>query len=452
MRRNGIWERVPLDAARSGELPYVPAVPGLPPAILPGRRVPGVEPEPMRPRYAERFRCIASACEDTCCQGWTVPIDQGTYEKYRSMEAMKPHLGTLIVLNTSAPTTADYARIPMAAHETCGFLDEERLCGVQKQLGAEALSVTCNTFPRAISQVAGEREEALNLSCPEAARLTLLDRQLGAWGEGNLDRYGAFRFGDGARPLLAIRDFVLLLVGDRRYALWQRMYLLGILTRRLQALSGGAPLAEWAEGNGRQVARLLADSARVATVGTLRAAMDETEARPAEQLQVVMEMLRMRLSQQPIPARFLECVKDFEDGLGCAAAACEQDILTAYQGSYERWYRPWMERHPYVMENYLANSVFKNSYPVGRKSDAGKTDPESEHMVLTMQMALIQTLLVGMAGRYREGFGAEHVVKLVQSFGRTFEHSRESVAQMKELVRVKGLGNSRGIALLLRLA
>jgi len=431
------------------------------PKIQPGRpsvpRIPGLpEPRPsreyVRPEYAARFRCIASACEDTCCKGWSVPIDQGTYEKYRSSEVMKPHLGTLIVLNTSQPTTADYARIPMSAESTCGFLDAEQLCGVQKKLGAEALSVTCNTYPRAIAQVGGEVEEALNLSCPEAARVTLLEPDLGAWTD-RADRYGAFRLGamDARQAGLAIREFALALVADRRYALWQRMYLLGILTRRLQALSFGVPAAEWVEANPRTVARLLADSARVATVGTLRAAMDGAEARPAEQLQLVMEMLRIRLSQPPVPARFRECVADFEAGLGCAAATCEQDILAAYGSNYENYYRPFMERHPYVLENYLANHVFKNAYPFGRKSDEGRTDPESEHMVLTVQLAVIQTLLVGMAGKYREGFGAEHVVKLVQSFGRTFEHSRESVAQVKELVRARGLGNSRGIAVLLRL-
>jgi lysine-N-methylase len=26
------------------------------------------------------FRCIGSACEDTCCQGWNVLIDRGAFE------------------------------------------------------------------------------------------------------------------------------------------------------------------------------------------------------------------------------------------------------------------------------------------------------------------------------------------------------------------------------------
>jgi len=35
--------------------------------------------------YAERFRCIGSACEDTCCKGWGIPIDREAYEKYRNL-------------------------------------------------------------------------------------------------------------------------------------------------------------------------------------------------------------------------------------------------------------------------------------------------------------------------------------------------------------------------------
>ena len=34
----------------------------------------------IRPFYAENFHCIGSACEDTCCRGWSVPIEKATYE------------------------------------------------------------------------------------------------------------------------------------------------------------------------------------------------------------------------------------------------------------------------------------------------------------------------------------------------------------------------------------
>ena len=34
----------------------------------------------LMPRYTERFRCIGSACEDTCCASWTIHIDKKTYK------------------------------------------------------------------------------------------------------------------------------------------------------------------------------------------------------------------------------------------------------------------------------------------------------------------------------------------------------------------------------------
>jgi hypothetical protein len=129
----------------AGTLPTQPAI--APPLRLPPPKLPGspqTQPrEYTRPTYAERFRCIGSACEDTCCQGWGVPIDQTTYEKYRSTDFLKAHLGTLIQLNTSNPTTSDYARIPLTIQSVCPFLDAERLCGIQKQLGG-LLSDLCD--------------------------------------------------------------------------------------------------------------------------------------------------------------------------------------------------------------------------------------------------------------------------------------------------------------------
>ena len=460
----------------------------LPPVHLPppGPK-PGWTPEPAkeyaRPQYAGRFQCIASACEDTCCKGWEVPIDRKTYEKYERSEVLKPHLGTLIVLNTKSPTPSDYARIPLTAQAECGFLDEERMCGIQKQLGAEMLSVTCATYPRAISTNAREVETALNLSCPEAARVTLLETNLlgeGFWREHGPDRYTSLREAGrkadpspsarakrvqpsrlprGFEPQLAIREYALLVLGDRRYPLWQRLYLLGILTRRLQALSGASPttvsVAAWAETNPEKVAQLLADSARVAMQESLRLAMNQVLGQPDQQLQLVVELLRIRVRQPPVPMRFIECVQDFEEGLGCGTVPSEQ-IPHAYAESYRRYYRPLMEQHPHLLENYLINFVFKNNFPFGRPKAPGvepsaeATNAESEQLALCMHAAVTQTLLVGMAARYREGFDCTHVVKLVQSMAKTFEHSLEAIQQIAEFVKARKLNNLKGMTLLLR--
>src|SRR5450756_2469886 len=67
--------------------PVGPEWPILPPAEQP-EWTPFPEREYTRPSYSGHFQCIASACEDTCCKGWAVPIDQKTHEKYESMACL----------------------------------------------------------------------------------------------------------------------------------------------------------------------------------------------------------------------------------------------------------------------------------------------------------------------------------------------------------------------------
>lgn len=461
----------------AGALPTLPAI--SPPLRLPPPKLPEspqTQPrEYTRPTYAERFQCIGSACEDTCCQGWGVPIDQTTYEKYRSTEFLKPHLGTLIQLNTTNPTTSDYARIPLTIQSACPFLDAERLCAIQKQLGQEMLSVTCATYPRAVSTNGSQAERALNLSCPEAARLTLLDPDLlGNGGRVTRRNHYAAVLYDAVNPpqrqprgtsdhspacyepQLAIREFVLLLLTDRSYPVWQRLYLLGLFARRLQTLTSNADVAAWSDANPAAVAQLLADRAQVAIEFRLRSMMDEIEARPADRLQFVVELLRLRVSEPPIASRFLECIQVFELGLGCAKAKSEGEILEAYAEGDKKYYRPLMARHPYLLENYLMNYVFKNSYPFGRQSrqavpDSTKgSDVESEYLLLCAHATLAETLLIGMAAYHREAFDLVHVVKLVQSLAKAIEHSKQFLDQIILFVRAQNLNNPHGIALLLK--
>jgi lysine-N-methylase len=442
----------------------------------------------LRPQYVEPFRCIGPACEDTCCQGWSVPIDQATYEKYVAIESMKPHLGTVIVPNPEGAKRSDFARILTTSTSACFFLDEERLCTIQRQHGPSLLSNTCATYPRSIAAVSGVEERSLSLSCPEAARLTLLhDNLLGSsasllasnapWQATGPERYAAIlqeidRFQEAERradhdgadpglipydPVLATREFALLVLTDRSYPIWQRLLLLGTVARQLRTLSQGSSEAAYAAEHPAIVAQLLADSATVVSQSKLRAVMDEVSLQPAEQLPLILDLLRLRVSQPPIAPRFLECLKDFETGLGTATATSEAQILAAFTDAHRRYVRPLLERHPHLLENYLANYVFRNNYPFGKPSNQSDqalgddaTNAGNEHMLLCAQLGLLQTVLVGMAAHHRETFDTTHVVKLVQSLAKTVEHSKPFLRQISTFVAERNLNNLRGIALLLK--
>jgi lysine-N-methylase len=427
----------------------------------------------LRPHYVDRFRCIGPACEDTCCQGWSVPIDQPTYEKYISIETMQPHLGSIIVLNPE-PQPFDFARITTTSSAACFFLDQERLCTIQKQLGPDLLSSTCATYPRSIGEVSGQQELSLNLSCPEAARLTLLDPHLlgdGPWQTPSPDRYAAILQDAAADrtaydPLLATRDFALLLLTDRRHPLWQRLLLLGAVVQQLQTLSQATPAAAFAAENPRIIAQLLADSVRFITQDTIGATLDGIQVQPGEQLPLILDLLRLRVALQPIAPRLLECIQELEQGLGCATPITEAQLLATFRDASRSYYQPLMEQHPHLLENYLANYVFKNNYPFGRQAnnkptgnhstEAPQTAPEAaidandQHLLLCAQLAMLQTVLIGMAAHHREAFDTTHVLKLVQSLAKTVEHSPPFLRQITTFVAERNLNSLRGVALLLK--
>src|SRR5581483_10386337 len=129
------------------------------------------------PQYVRRFRCIGGSCEDTCCKGWKVSVDEKTYKKYRACpdSELLVQMTANVTRNRKNPTPANYAKVRMTSDAACPFLDTEQLCSIQKRLGEEYLSTTCTSYPRARNVVNGVVEESMSMSCPEAARLAFPD-------------------------------------------------------------------------------------------------------------------------------------------------------------------------------------------------------------------------------------------------------------------------------------
>lgn len=131
------------------------------------------------PEYSRRFRCIGGACEQTCCTGWKVPVDRAAMAKYAAVPAgdLRRQLEASIQPTTNHDAFWG-ASIGMLPDGDCPFFTEQRLCRIQSELGEAYLCTTCADFPRLTHSVDDIEESALTLSCPEAARLVLLDPEL----------------------------------------------------------------------------------------------------------------------------------------------------------------------------------------------------------------------------------------------------------------------------------
>lgn len=119
------------------------------------------------PDYFDEFKCIADKCEDTCCAGWGIVIDDNSYKKYLNVK------GTFGEELRNKIVNEEGENVFVLNGDRCSFLDDTNLCAIYNELGAEGLCYTCRQYPRYLEEFGTLREIGLSLSCPEAARIIL---------------------------------------------------------------------------------------------------------------------------------------------------------------------------------------------------------------------------------------------------------------------------------------
>ena len=120
----------------------------------------------VKPDYYDQFRCIADQCEATCCAGWQIVIDEDSLGRY---ESEKSEYGQTL----RERIDWEEGVFKQNCHKRCAFLKENNLCDMYEQLGEESLCYTCTSYPRHTEEFENIREITLAISCPEAARIIL---------------------------------------------------------------------------------------------------------------------------------------------------------------------------------------------------------------------------------------------------------------------------------------
>jgi lysine-N-methylase len=424
---------------------------------------------PSHPAYAERFRCIGSACEDTCCQGWSVPIDRAAWDKYQSLpesplrvlidanivpkQAGADQAARIADAGPGAPSEtspAVFATIRMNGDNQCPLLSEDHLCRIQSEVGESFLSYTCATYPRIVASVDGVQETSLALSCPEAARVVLLTPDLLSPAPHALHRAQEVRTprqDDSSQAWFpAIREGSLAVVRNRNYPLWQRMFLLGVFCRRLDSIAKGELQ--------RSVPEFLADFETAVASGALRASMESLPVDRKAQLDVLLRLAGLMLHKSNVRPRFVECIEAFTAGIGNGPGATLDSLGAHYACAHDRYYAPSFSMHPHILENYLANLILRRQFPFGKEGmRAGAVvEMTREFAMLAAQFTLMRGLLIGVAGRHGPAFSTAHVVHTVQAASKHFDHHPEFLQMAYALLVESGMDGARGLAILLRSA
>lgn len=118
-----------------------------------------------KPQYYDNFTCTADRCPATCCAGWQIVIDEKSLEKYNHVQGE---------FGIRLQKSIDWEEgVFHQYNRRCAFLNEENLCDLYRELGAESLCDTCHLYPRHIEEFEEVREFSLSLSCPVAAEMIL---------------------------------------------------------------------------------------------------------------------------------------------------------------------------------------------------------------------------------------------------------------------------------------
>ena len=341
-------------------------------------------PKPVRrlqPKSYHAFRCIGADCEDTCCIGWIVNVDKPTYDAYQQCDdpELGPRLHQLVTINTTDSSEESFARITLSG-PGCPFLSDG-LCSIQKKLGEPYLSRMCARYPRVMNIVDDVLERSLDLSCPEAARMILLDPNRMEFDEetgpqndsrfGQLPTLGTLTETSGKpyRHFRAIRGLVIWLLQYRAYPLGKRMVILGSLCDELQAatVEGRAPeTPEILEAYRDGVQRNLFDEA-----------LDNHVAQPAPQLEMILELVVARIGSDFTSPRFLDCYREFMQGIEWTAESSMDSIGRNYAAAFTQNYAPFLIRHEHMLEHYLVNYVHRTLFPLGPEKSNRETERAS---------------------------------------------------------------------------
>lgn len=121
------------------------------------------------PDYYNRFSCIKGACRHSCCIGWEIDIDEASLQKFHAVEGQ---IGRR--LRESIDESGETACFRLSEGERCPFLNQDGLCDLILELGADSLCDICADHPRYRSFFSDREEIGLGLCCEEAARIILM--------------------------------------------------------------------------------------------------------------------------------------------------------------------------------------------------------------------------------------------------------------------------------------
>lgn len=376
------------------------------------------------PKYLTKFSCIGPECSDSCCVDWTIHIDKATYYKYRNSKN-KSDFNKFIMSNIrrirKSQTDSTYGETLKSEDGRCEFLDDDDLCLIQKKLGHEYLSLTCQEYPRYYYKVDKYFYAGVHLSCPEASRLALLEKEKLEFHTGNIyinPKSKIIQFENDIKNNYLIGNYKKIfntsigIMQNRAYTVEKRLMILGIFINKLEKAKFNEVMSITEKFSENEFLKLYADR------------LNDVDSKYYTQLYTLITMsaktdaVAKSSSSIKYSSYKMEAVDNIFDD-----AKDDDQALDIYinKGLYR--YRDVVKEKAYILENYIVNTMFESTFPLNQEN---VHDIFLNYMKITVEFVMLRTTLAGILVKQAD-VANDTLVNIIQLHSKSMIHNRDTV-------------------------
>lgn len=351
------------------------------------------------------FSCLGDKCEDTCCQGWSMRVDEATLSRYQT------HSPELL----AAVADDGFGGCSMVRDQEnrCVKL-ESGWCGIQKRYGEDFLGDACYLYPRVTRRLGNETVMTATLSCPEIMRIALLEdnafsieaRPLPERLPHTILDYAVE--GITAEQALAIHQAFVEGVADTSVAPERHMARIVSLSHSLTML----PAASWAEA--LPFYQRMVDGR-----------LPQPESLPADTFNLLHALMGLISAVgKPVGKRLAQTVEDMELALDVTLDWQNLAILTrpgsagAAQKMVESWEGEWATLYAPYLRRWIAAQLSVALFPFAGFGN----DLKQRAIILAVRFSTLRLALMAACHVQEKAIDDGQVIRIAQSLSRSIDH------------------------------
>ncbi|OMF61478.1 hypothetical protein BK139_06450 [Paenibacillus sp. FSL R5-0490] len=403
----------------------------------------------LHPVYMKDFKCIGPECEDTCCASWTISIDKKSYKKYKKIAnpsfQKKFKEGIKRIKDSNNSNENYYAKMKLDEKSQCSFLTDDKLCGIQQQFGESYLCHTCSVYPRIINKLDDNIEKSGTVSCPEIARLALLNKEGIQFEIIEVDKpyqkYNGelqsndFKLNSLEHNYWNIRFFIIEILQERSIKLWERLLYIGLFVQKIQSENYTTK---------SELNNLISTFKYNLVNSNVSDLFKQIPVNMETQYKILKLIAEARQIEGINHPKFQKHYNDFLKGISYSSSRHDSENLQDYKEAL-RFYLEIEREIEYIFENYLVNYVFQTMFPLNTDGNYMR-----EYSYLILHYVLIRLHLVGIKANLEGNFNEYEIVSFIQSFSRNVGHNKGYLQKVYKFLEENSLNNLGSYTILLK--